>query len=157
MDGNIFKINLSEKNQLLVVLFKFSTGLHTDHVFPAVLEGQAARIFWDPSQSYPRQPGSWPALGSWHVFPKWQEVFCPRCHSEEPHDPPAPGWHSSLWIKVRTDSLSRAINQYCLFCIFIFTRFVFHFSFHFYLFLMINQLLITNRYTVICQMKTQTS
>ena len=78
------------------------TGLHADHVFPTVLEGQTSSLHRDPPQLDPGQQGRRPALGPRHLLPKRQEVFRPRSHRQKPHDPPASRWYRSLWPQVGT-------------------------------------------------------
>lgn len=51
-------------------VFLLPTGLHADHVLPAVLERQEAGLRGDPPQPDPGQQGGRPALGPRHLLPQ---------------------------------------------------------------------------------------
>ena len=94
------------------ILFSF-TGLYTYHVFPAVLEGQEAFIFWNPVKPDPWQQGSWPTLGTRHLLSQWQEIICAWGHSEKPNDKAASWWNCPLWTTVNTFLLPCFMSLVC--------------------------------------------
>lgn len=85
---------------VMVSFLLASTGLHLDHVFPTVLEGQASSLPRNPPQPDAGQQGRRPTLGPRHLLPQRQEVFRPRSHGQKPHDPPASGRNGSLRAQV---------------------------------------------------------
>lgn len=96
----VLHLNLLLCSLFFVLFFSLSTGLHVNNVLPTVLERQETGICWHPAQSDFGQQSSWPAVGSRHLLPQWQEVLCSRCHREKPHDSTTPGRYRSLRTQV---------------------------------------------------------
>lgn len=91
-----------------------STGLHVNYVLPTVLERQETSICWNSSQSDLGQQSRRPAVGPRHLLPQRQEVLCPRCDREKPHDSTTPGRHRSIRTQVNCSGFFQLILRWAL-------------------------------------------